>query len=297
MGGSLPLGYDRHPDPQRRELVVNPTEAGGVRTLFHLYDRLGNLRLVEVEAERQGLRPKAVAPRNLASTRIRGRSPFTRGQLHHLLTNPVYIGRIRHKDQTYPGQHPAIIDDALWQAVQAKLIEASARPRGRSEASTDSRILTGKIRDEAGDLLTPTHTQRHGKRFAYYVSNRLIAGGTDPSGWRLPAEALEDCLRHMIVQHLRRAAETHRILTHPDATLAADLSRHGIDLADRIEGEPQLLGRIIASGTLGHAAPSESRWTYDATPQTEQVLHRAETLQGYAGYGSSQRRLRKIKPT
>lgn len=30
MGGNVPLGYDAHPDPTRRELVVNPAEAEAV---------------------------------------------------------------------------------------------------------------------------------------------------------------------------------------------------------------------------------------------------------------------------
>ena len=247
MGGSLPLGYDRHPDPQRRELVMNCAEAEVVRTLFRLYEGLGNLRLVENEAARQGLRPKSIAT---PSGRIRGVSPFTRGQLHYLLTNPVYIGRIRHKDLSYPGQHPAIIEGDLWESVQAKLIAASARPRGRSATITDARILTGKLRDEIGDHLTPTHTKRRGRRLAYYVSNRLIAGGTDPSGWRLSAETLEDCLRLVVVGHLRKAAGGHILLAEPDASGAALLAARATAFANRIEAEPTLIGSIIASGTL-----------------------------------------------
>ena len=242
MGGPLPHGYDRHPDPLRRELVVNEREAENVRTLFCLYDELGNLRLVEAEALRLGLRSK--------QGRIRGGGPFARGQLHHLLTNPVYIGRIRHKDQTYPGQHAAIIDMDLWDKVQMKLIAASARPRGRTDTATDPRILTGKLRDETGDLLTPTHTQRHGRRFSYYVSNRLIAGGTDPTGWRLPADTLEGVLRQIVTSHLRKAAMGHAILAEPDASRAADLHRRAMELADRIETEPSLIGAMINSGTV-----------------------------------------------
>ena len=247
MGGPLPLGYDRHPDPQRRELVANPVEAEVARQLFTLYDALGNLRLVEIEAVRLGLRPKSVVT---PSGHVRGMSPFTRGQLHYLLTNPVYIGRIRHKEQSYPGQHSAIIDDALWEKVQAKLIAASARPRGRSAAVIDARILTGKIRDETGDHLTPTHAQRHGRRFAYYVSNRLIAGGTDPSGWRLPAEGLEASLRQVVVGHLRRMAEGQALLAQPEASGAAELVRRASFLANRVEDDTALLGSIIASGSL-----------------------------------------------
>ncbi|MEZ5756325.1 MAG: recombinase family protein [Paracoccaceae bacterium] len=67
MGGTLPLGYDRHPDPQRRELVLNPVEADAVIQLFTLYDSLGNLRLVELEATRLGLRSKAMISLRVAA--------------------------------------------------------------------------------------------------------------------------------------------------------------------------------------------------------------------------------------
>lgn len=171
MGGTVPFGYGRHPDPQRRELVRDPQEAGIVLQLFDLYAEHGNLRSVEENALQQGLRPRA-------STRpgAQKHPAFTRGQLHYLLTNPVYIGRIRHKAQSHPGQHPTIISQELWDRVQAGLLAARSRPRGRSDNAAP-RPLIGKLRDDTGDLLTPSHTQSHGRRFCYYVSRRLIAGG------------------------------------------------------------------------------------------------------------------------
>lgn len=248
MGGSIPLGYDRHPDPQRRELVVNEIEAEIVRRLFSLYADLGNLRRMEVEAARLGLRPKQGTTR---SGTVRGAAPFTRGQLHYLLRNPLYRGRIRHKERDYPGQHPAIIDEVLWDAVQAKLLEAKARPRGRSAGVTETRLLTGKLRDETGDILTPTHTQRRGRRFAYYVSHRLIAGGTDPTGWRLPAEALESTVRKLLAAHLREVSMQQRLLDAPDAADAAALAQRGIDVASRTEAHPSLFASLIEAIAFG----------------------------------------------
>lgn len=248
MGGSIPLGYDRHPDPQRRELVVNEPEAEIVRRLFTIYADLGNLRRVEIEAARLGLRPKqGVSP----SGAVRGAAPFTRGQLHYLLRNPLYRGRIRHKEQDYPGQHAAIIDEVLWDAVQAKLLAAKARPRGRTVRVTEARLLTGKLRDETGDILTPTHTQRRGRRFAYYVSHRLIAGGIDPTGWRLPADALEATLRRLLAAHLREVAMQHGLLVTPDAGDAAALAERGVDLASQIETQPSLFAPLIEAVGLG----------------------------------------------
>ena len=128
MGGTLPLGYDRHPDPLRRELLLKEDEAETVRHIFRLCRDLGNLRLVEIETGRLGLRPKAgVTP----SGRVRGTGPFTRGQIQYLLTNPVYIGRIRHKDRTYPGRHGRIIDTEL------------PYRRARQAARSQQRSITG----------------------------------------------------------------------------------------------------------------------------------------------------------
>jgi hypothetical protein len=36
-----------------------------------------------------------------------------------VLSNPIYTGQIAHKDQLYPGQHPALIDADSWAAVKA----------------------------------------------------------------------------------------------------------------------------------------------------------------------------------
>jgi site-specific DNA recombinase len=240
MGGTLPIGYDRHPDPQRRELVVNPAGAETVRTLFRLYAEHANLRLVGVEAARLDLSTGGGPTHAEPARRPRC---FTRGQLHYLLTNPVYIGRIRHKER--------IIETTLWDDVQSKLIAASARPRGKSTVPGAARPLTGKLRDETGDLMTPTHTQRRGRRFFYYVSNRLIAGGTDPTGWRLPAPALETVVRQLVVSHLQAAAASHKLIASPDATLAAVIAQRMDSLLHSIAAEPARFADLINAVRLG----------------------------------------------
>ena len=248
VGGTLPLGYDRHPDPQRRELVVNPAGAEIVRALFRLYAEHANLRLVETEAHRLGLRSKALSTR---SQPPRSGGSFTRSQLHCLLTNPVYIGRIRHKDLSYPGLHPAIIEAPLWEDVQAKLIAASARPRGRSATIPEPRPLTGKLRNDTDDIMTPTLTQRRRRRFSYYVSHRLIAGGTDPTGWRLPAPAVESTLQTLLATHLRAATDSHKLIARPDAVAVLSIAGRAKVMLQRIEAEPVHLAELIDRVRLG----------------------------------------------
>jgi site-specific DNA recombinase len=187
MGGRTPLGYDRND----RSLVINQAEAETVRTLFRAYVELGNVRRLKDFADEQDLKTK----RHIYKS---GREDcgvtFSRGRLYHLLANPVYIGRIRHKDEVYEGQHEAIIDQETWQQVQALLALNSSKPAGR--VSEHGRApLTGKLFDETGAALTPTHAVKKGRRYYYYVSRSLIRdSGNGQEGWRLPARELEDCI-------------------------------------------------------------------------------------------------------
>jgi hypothetical protein len=70
------------------------------------------------------------------------------------LANPVYVGEIRHKERSYPGQHPAIIDRATFDAVNLKLKSNASRVRAQASAATRS-PLAGKLTDETGARLTP----------------------------------------------------------------------------------------------------------------------------------------------
>lgn len=253
MGGLPPLGYDPHPDPTVRSLVINMREAQTVETLFNLYDQHGNLREVALAAERLGIVSKA---RAFASGRRTGERKLSRGQIHHMLTNPIYRGLIRHKDRCWPGQHKAIISEPLWERVQAQLQASGRKTRGQSAGGFRSvSPLIGKIVDETGDRLTPSHTQRRGKRHRYYISNRLLSGGADPSAWRLPAATFEATIADLIASHIEAAARSVTLLSAPEAGTAGDLSLRATTYAASLhEGSNSNLGVLLASGTLsrGH---------------------------------------------
>ncbi len=192
MGGNLPIGYEA----KNRSLVVNDGEAETVRSLFDLYLKLGNVRLVQGEAERLGLKSK---PRVDSGGRGYGGTSFSRGAIYKILSNPVYVGEIVHKTERYPGSHLPIIDRELWEKVQRLLSENAARERGQAAAQSPS-LLAGLIFDEDGDPLTPTHANNHGRRYRYYVSNALVRGEAydhqkdSAPTWRLPAAEIEEVI-------------------------------------------------------------------------------------------------------
>ncbi len=265
MGGVPPLGYDPHPDPNTRELVVNGSEAETVRTLFQLYDQLGNLTRVAEAATRSGLRSKRHAFR---SGRVQGGGTFSNGQVHKILTNPIYIGRIRHKDRVWPGRHAAIISDELWDRVQTKLQKASRRKRGQ-DAGGATAPLTGKLRDETGDRLTPTHAIKAGKRHRYYVSNRLISGGPDKTAWRLPAERSEQRISEAIADHLDAARRDHRLLASPDLRAGTEVETGVTSLTKSLRSQDNtVLSDLLSAGTIG---PDALTLTLDRTRLAEAV--------------------------
>jgi DNA invertase Pin-like site-specific DNA recombinase len=237
MGGLLPLGYDRHPDPKMQTLAINDTEAESVREIFRLYDQHGCLRQVEQDVIARGYRSKR---RTFNDGKVTGSKPLSRGQINFILRNPVYIGRIRHKQESHEGLHDAIVEQELWDRVQEQLDRKSPgkfRSRSRSGA-----LLTGRIFDETGDFLTPTHSQKGSRRYRYYVSGRLLAGSpADASGWRLPAKQLEDAVSESVFRHIN--SDVSRLLRSPTPSILESVERNlakfyrtiALDLVERVQ--------------------------------------------------------------
>src|SRR6478609_9694135 len=114
MGGVPPLGYG----VQDHKLVKIGSEADTVRLIFRRYAELGSVRLLQAELEARGIKSKSWTS---VSGRLVGGKPFSRGALYLMLQNRIYRGEIVHKGQFHPGEHTPIVDQPLWDAVQAQL--------------------------------------------------------------------------------------------------------------------------------------------------------------------------------
>lgn len=221
MGGMVPMGYLPDPDPNVRGLLICEAEAECIRRIYDLYDECEDLAGVAKQIALEGIRSKR---REFKSGQEYGGCALSHGQVHFILTNPIYIGCIRHHNEIYEGLHQAIIDRNLWDRVQSKLQTNAAKPRTRNkkfgnlQAPRNASPLRGKIYDEGGDRLTPTHTKLGSRQVRYYVSNRLLKKQTgdnkDPSGWRLPAVELEKQVAKTIVGSVRD--NYARFLAEPD---------------------------------------------------------------------------------
>jgi site-specific DNA recombinase len=193
MGGTVPLGY-RAVD---KKLVIDADAAHKVRGIFSRYLEVKSVPVLVDE-----LNGESSIDRGSLSSRP-GRLSFTRGKLYHLLSNVVYIGKSRHKDRVYDGEHEATIDEERFAAAQA-LLKGQAPNRRNGSNVRNRHLLTGLLFDETGDRLSPVFTVKGGKRYRYYISNRLeTTNRNDPSGWRLPADELERTVLHQLDTMLR----------------------------------------------------------------------------------------------
>jgi len=191
MGGQPALGYD----VRDRKLVVNEAESATVRQIFRRYVELRSVRELKAELDAAGVVSKQ---RRAADGSPYGGQPFERGALYHLLANRIYRGEVVHKGATYPGEHAAIVDDALFSEAQT-ILAGNRVDRTAGTASPEPSLLMGLAFDAEGEAMTPTHAVKKGIRYRHYVSRHLITGSRpDAPGWRLPAPALESLVRNRI---------------------------------------------------------------------------------------------------
>jgi len=204
MGGTPPLGYDI----KDRKLLINAAEATLVREIFTSYAQRGCVRTLKGELDATGRRTKNF----MSSTgRVSGGKFFSRGHLYHILKNRIYIGDSVHKGVPYPGEHQAIVDQALWERVQLRL---STNRNGTREgaAQPNGLLLKGILFDDAGNRMTPVFGKKGDRRYHYYVSQAVIQDRPDESGSvrRLPAHELDKVVSVGVLAKLSDHPATRR---------------------------------------------------------------------------------------
>jgi hypothetical protein len=178
------LGYQT----RDRKIAVVEHEARTVRHIFRRYLELSSLNLLLADLRTTGIKTKV---RPLANGRTIGGIPFSRGSLAAFLRNRFYIGEVRYKGEVFPGEQPAILDRAMFEAVQAKLDQQRtnyAKARQQSQS-----LLMGRIFDHRGNRMTPTFAVKNGIRYRYYISAPLLQGQSDKAAKlnRVPAAEIE----------------------------------------------------------------------------------------------------------
>ena len=222
MGGCPPLGYDI----VEKKLMVNPKEAELVRQIFQRFLTLRSCTALAKELCAKGCRTKSYTTQ---TGREKIGTLMDKGYIYKLLSNPVYLGEVHHKDNIYPGQHAAIIDRKVWDQVRAIMAENPFK-RGNENGAKTPALLKGILTCSGCQCaMTPTHTRKKGKLYRYYAPSALTkAKCTDCPVGTIPAGEVEDVVLSQLAQMFRtpemvvstwKAAHTHdERITEKDVT-------------------------------------------------------------------------------
>jgi DNA invertase Pin-like site-specific DNA recombinase len=197
VGGPLPLGYEL----MDGKLRVVEKEAERVRLIFRHYLEVSGINELVQDL---GARNICTKLRTFGTGKTRGGIPFGRGTLAHLLRNRFFIGEVKYKGEILPGEQPAIIDKALFEAVQQKLSDHQSHKTLTRHKS--DHLLKDLLFDDAGHLMTATHATKAGVRYRYYVSRPGLHGEARTAQLgsisRVPAVEIERVIVSALQQHI-----------------------------------------------------------------------------------------------
>jgi site-specific DNA recombinase len=261
-GGMPLLGYD----VVARKLAINETEAAQVRTIFELYKERRSLLQVVQELARRGCTNKCWTTRQ---GRSRGGKPFSKPSLSQVLRNATYTGKIRYKQETFDGEHPAIVDAKLFDEVQAILSGNSAAQIYWADKDQPP-ALRGLLRCKpCNAAMVHAYTKRGARRYRYYLCNNAQAHGYSVCpGPTAPAPELE----RFVLDEINRLAH--------DPSLAVQLGAHKAS-ADNQDAFP-LTTQSVTLALEWFGAISE---TWSAREKATRLANLVRTIQydGRAG--------------
>lgn len=171
MGGVTPMGYE----VRDRQLHINKEEAKAVKAIFEHFVMLRSVTILARELPAMGILSKKRMAKN---GREFGGTPLDKGAIYKILNNPIYIGKIRHKEKIYDGRHEAIISDDLWERAH-NTMQQSPRERAVSTKRRTKAVLCGVLRcGGCNSSMTPCHTKKKGgKLYRYYGAVNYKKGG------------------------------------------------------------------------------------------------------------------------
>jgi site-specific DNA recombinase len=184
MGGVVPLGYR----VENRALHVVEEHAAFVRDLFRRYLEARSVVRLKAILDQEDIR---LPMRTDGTSKTTGGGLISRGHLYKILSNPIYLGRLTHKGQVHEGLHDPLIDQETWDRVQALLAGHAQRTIGLRQHS--DALLAGKLFDDRGNRMSPSHAAKQGRRWRYYVSQAILQGRKQEAGSvaRVPAMGIE----------------------------------------------------------------------------------------------------------
>lgn len=163
--------------------------------------------------------------------------------MYHLLANKVYIGKITHKDNVYEGKHEAIISNEIFEDVQKLLYKNQVDKTCGTKCSSNS-LLAGLIFDDKNNLMTPSHSNSHKRRYRYYVSTALKNYNSEVGSIsKVPAGEVEKFVVETTKEFLQDKEQIQKLVTDFKVSKQNKLIYTAQNMKDY--SEPKLIRAII----------------------------------------------------
>ncbi|MCD6134364.1 MAG: recombinase family protein [Candidatus Omnitrophica bacterium] len=196
IGGRPPLGYDI--DKENRRLIINKEEANLIKQIFNLYLEGNSLLKIVRILNDKGYRTKKTITKN---GRVYGGIKFGVSHIHSIITNPLYIGKVRYEGTIYEGQQEAIIDNKTFQKAQ-ELLKSNRVERKTCKNKDCSGLLSNLLRCKScNKSMFHTYTIKNKiHKYRYYVCSNANKRGyhscpTKSLNAQMVEDAVIDCLK------------------------------------------------------------------------------------------------------
>jgi DNA invertase Pin-like site-specific DNA recombinase len=241
-GGRPPFGYAL----VDKKLAVVEADAEAVKLMFSMF------------AEHPS---RAAAQRRLASLGIVNRAgkPWTNTAIEHVLRNPAYTGVVEENGQRFAGVHPAIVDKATFDRVQA-LVPTKRRLEHTNKTDRAYPLAGVLVCGECGSHMTPCYVyRRRGSTVPYYRCTRTFKLGWDACGIRhVNADKIEAEVTALIDELAARPEMVERAVREANDTTEATrgpLGQRDRAIRAQLKGLDAKAGNLLAvleqSGTEG----------------------------------------------
>ena len=257
--GSIPFGYESctRESGGERVLLCRPEHAGGIHvhphegkavsSLFRQY-ATGTVTLATLAT---GLNDQGFKTRNTKKLPDRnggyvpGPRMFTSASIRGILHNPFYTGKVRHKEQLYPGSHEALVSEELFQTVQVTTTRNSGRSRTLQSHPEREYLLKGLIHCAHCRMSMWAQTFVNGRRYYREQKGSRGAGYCVGRSGSMPCDVPDDQMGEIIAAILLPDTWVDRVLAQ--VHLADEVKRVG---EERKKTEHQLrrLGQVYVDG-------------------------------------------------
>ncbi len=192
-----------------------------MRRSFDAYAEQGSVSLLQWRNSTRESIPQRSSAREALACRSRwAPSVISAHPVSHPAERPV-PGQLAQGQQCnlYAGQHEAIIDTDLWERCPKKLEANRRNARALAVGAKAPSPLSGLIFDSDGNRMTPTHANKSGRRYRYYISASLLGRGKPGAGtMRIPASEVEG----LVLDQIRELLASQHAVGNALAPLALD---------------------------------------------------------------------------